>query len=664
MASKAGSNAASIATPRAAGGAARGLWPSFWQIARPYWVSEERWIGGGLFVVLIALSLALVWVSVRLNTWNGHFYNALEDKDYPAFKRLLLEFTWIAFLYIVLAVYQLYLQQMLTMRWRRWLTDVHLANWMRDAIHYRLSLADFGSDNPDQRIAEDLRDFVSLSLSLFFGLLSSVVTLLSFIGILWSLSGSMTLAGIEIPGYMVWIALVYAGLGSVVAHAVGKPLIGLNFQQERFEADFRFALVRARENAEGIALYHGEHDELAGFRQRFGRVVANWWQIMKRQKRYMWFSSFYGQLAIIFPFVVAAPRYFSGAIALGALMQTSEAFGKVQESLSWLVDSYTTLADWRAAIARLDGFSRAIEAARALAPMAPDRAPADASEAPAAGPASVGAASVGSASVGSMSVGAASVDLPVAGSPAADPCARIDLGYALVAVPVASPSSHAQPADAATPGWHDTPMPAIVTRPLLQTDHQRIEPGQHTLIVGPSGTGKSTLFRLLAGIWPFADGDVTRLPVDEALFLPQRPYLPLGSLRDALCYPRQTRAASDAAIADALSAAGLPSLVARLDETANWTQVLSGGEQQRLAAARALLIAPRWLLLDEATSALDERGEQAIYQALRDRLPRTTMVSIAHRPSVARFHRQVLRVEPRDDGPAVLRLAPLPAAGG
>lgn len=617
-----------MSRPAVTSTASRGLWPSFWQIARPYWVSEERWIGGGLFVVLIALSLALVWVNVRLNTWNGDFYNALEDKNFPAFKRLLIEFTWIAFLYIVLAVYQLYLQQMLTMCWRRWLTDVYLGRWMRDAIHYRLSLADFGSDNPDQRIAEDLRDFVAHSLSLFFGLLSSVVTLVSFIGILWGLSGSMTLAGVDVPGYMVWVALVYAGLGSLVAHAIGKPLIGLNFQQERFEADFRFALVRARENAEGIALYHGERDELTGFRDRFGRVVANWWQIMKRQKRYMWFASFYGQLAIIFPFVVASPRYFSGAIALGALMQTSLAFGKVQESLSWLIDSYTTLANWRAAIARLDGFTRAIEAAQALgpAPTAP-----------------------GSPTVDSL---------------AADPLARVDLGHVRVDVPVASSAAPAPPADAATPDWRVAPMPAIVTRPLLRTDHQRIEPGQHTLIVGPSGTGKSTLFRLLAGIWPFAEGDVTRLPADEALFLPQRPYLPLGSLRDVLCYPRQAHGWSDAALTDALDAVGLPSLAARLDETANWTQVLSGGEQQRLAAARALLIAPRWLLLDEATSALDERGEQALYQILHDRLPATTMISIAHRPSVARFHRQVLRVEPREGGAAVLRLGPLPAAEG
>ncbi len=630
--------------------ARRGLWPSFWQIARPYWVSEERWIGGGLFVVLIALSLALVWVNVRLNTWNGHFYNALEDKNFPEFKRLLFEFTWIAFLYIVLAVYQLYLQQMLTMRWRRWLTNVYLGRWMRDAIHYRLSLADFGSDNPDQRIAEDLRDFVSHSLSLFFGLLSSVVTLVSFIGILWGLSGSMTLAGVDVPGYMVWVALVYAGLGSLVAHAIGKPLIGLNFQQERFEADFRFALVRARENAEGIALYHGERDELTGFRDRFERVVANWWQIMKRQKRYMWFASFYGQLAIIFPFVVASPRYFSGAIALGALMQTSMAFGKVQESLSWLIDSYTTLANWRAAIARLDGFSRAIEAARALgaAPAA------DASRTPVEG------SPIMDSSTGDPSAAGSST----AGSSAAGPVAPIDLGQARVSVPVASPTPHAPPADAVAPDWRDVPTPTIATRPLLRTDHQRIEAGQHTLIVGPSGTGKSTLFRLLAGIWPFADGDVTRLPADEALFLPQRPYLPLGSLRDALCYPRQALAWSDAAIADALNAAGLPSLVARLDEVANWTQVLSGGEQQRLAAARALLIAPRWLLLDEATSALDERGEQALYQTLHDRLPATTMISIAHRPSVARFHRQVLRVEPREGGAAELALAPLPAAEG
>lgn len=574
----------------------RSFWSGFWRLARPYWVSEDRWAAWTLFAVLVSLSLAIVWVNVELNTWQGAFYNSLQDKRFDEFRRLLLVFAGWAFLYIVFAVYQLYLTQMLTIRWRRWLTDVWLRQWMADAAHYRVSLADFGSDNPDQRIAEDLRDFVDRTLSLFFGLLSSVVTFVSFVGILWALSGAIEVAGITIPGYMVWIAIVYALIGSVLAHRVGKPLIGLSFEQQRYEADFRFALVRARENAEGIALYRGEEDELKGFRQRFTAVVDNWWRIMRRQKLFTWYASFYGQLAIIFPFVVGAPRYFSGAIELGGLMQISNAFGKVQSALSWLVDSYTTVATWRASIERLNGFARALEQARALG------------------------ADLRSREGGS-----------------------VDLQQVMVGVPLRDRS-------VASPGN---------SVPLIQADGETIEPGRHTLIVGPSGSGKSTLFRLLAGIWPFGQGQFERTASDDSLFLPQKPYLPLGTLRAVVTYPRQQLMNDDARIREALQAVGLASFEHRLDENAHWSQILSGGEQQRLAAARALLIAPRWLYLDEATSALDEDAEQSIYRLLRERLPQTTIVSIAHRPAVAPFHSQRLRVVPQQTGPARLALEPL-----
>ena len=479
---------------------------------------------------------------------------------------------------------------MLQMRWRRWLTDVYLQKWMADSAHYRMSLADFGTDNPDQRIAEDFRSFVTDTLSLFFGLLSSVVSFVSFVGILWGLSGAITLAGLTIPGYLVWVAIAYAAVGSVLAHRVGKPLVGLSFEQERYEADFRYALVRARENAEGIALYRGEADELKGFRARFGNLVDNWWQIMKQQKRFTWFSSFYGQLAIIFPMLVAAPRFFSGAIQLGGLTQIANAFGEVQRALSWLVDAYVRFASWRASVARLDGFVAALEQVRALdGQLQPAQADA------------------------------------------------IDFGQVAIGVP----------------------QPGATTRILAQASGQRIEAGVDTLIAGPSGSGKSTLFRLLSGIWPYGSGAFTRTRPEDSLFLPQKPYLPLGTLRAVLAYPRQDADFSDQRVRAALQQMNLAHLAPRLDEVANWSQILSGGEQQRVAATRALLLEPKWLYLDEATSALDDAGESAVYNALRAGLPRTTFVSIAHRPSVARFHRQRLLVEPHEGRAATLRIESL-----
>ena len=585
----------------------KSFWPAFWRLARPYFSSDDRWAARGLFVAITTLALAIIWVNVQLNEWNGEFYNSLQDKRFDDFQRLLLQFGGWATLYIVLAVYQLYLNQMLQMRWRRWLTDVWLQRWLADAAHYRLSLADFGTDNPDQRIAEDFRAFVDDTLGLFFGLLSSTVSFLAFVGILWSLSGPLTLAGVTVPGYMVWVAIGYALGGSLLAHYIGRPLIGLNFQQQRYEADFRFALVRARENAEGIALYRGEPDELAGFRLRFGHVVANWWRIMLAQKRYTWFSSFYGQLAIVFPFLVAAPRYFSGAIQLGGLMQIGNAFGEVQKALSWFVDAYVRLAGWRASIDRLDGFIDAIERARALG-------------------AGLQVREGDAVDLGGVTVSVPVSGLAMAGNGRLDDAAAAAGGAAGAVLRAAG-----------------EPVPA--TRALFTASGQRIEPGRHTLLTGPSGSGKSTLFRLLSGIWPFGEGACTRPRASSTLFLPQKPYLPLGTLREAVHYPRVGAPAGDDALRALLHDVRLGHLAARLDETAHWSQVLSPGEQQRLAIARALLLAPDWLFLDEATSALDEPTEQAMYELLRDRLPDTTLVSIAHRPAVARHHLQRLEVE-------------------
>jgi putative ATP-binding cassette transporter len=560
-----------------------------WRLAGPYWRSEERWRGIGLLALVIALNLSLVAMSVVLSYWNREFFNALQAKDAGAFWALLLwgkaetesgpmpGFAWIAAIYILIAVYALYLRQALQIRWRRWMTRDCLDRWLGDRAYYRIALTDSGTDNPDQRIAEDVRLFVDETLVLGLGLLRSVVTLASFLVVLWSLSGPATILGLDIPGYMVWVALVYAVVGTWLAHLVGRRLIALNFNQQKAEADFRFALVRLRENAEGVALYAGEADEKRGLLARFQVLMENWWAIMVATKRLTFFTAGYTQVAVVFPFIVASPRYFSGEIPLGGLTQTANAFGEVQGALSWFVDNYARLTEWRATVTRLTGFADAVDASRAAA---------------------------------ERQDGVQTVPEP----------GRTALALDGVTLSV--------------PGG----------RTLIEGATVTIGPGRSILITGASGSGKSTLFRAIAGIWPFGAGRV-RVPAEaRVLFLPQRPYLPLGTLRRAVCYPQDAAAFAEEAVRTALGDAGLAHLAPRLDEEANWAQRLSGGEQQRIALTRALLLRPDWLFLDEATASLDPEAEARFYGLLRQRLPGTTLVSIAHRPAVAQYHERVLRV--------------------
>src|SRR5215213_5141556 len=344
-----------------------GFLTAFWALAKPYWVSEQRTKGLGLLLAVVALSLGAVYLEVQFNNWNRDFYNALEKKDQPEFYGQLWRFTYLALIWIVVMVYRLYLQQMLYMEWRSWLNDNFLKRWLADRAYYRLQLADRGVDNPDQRIADDLRIFVDMTLDLSIGLLSAVVTLVSFTLILWTLSGDFTVGGVAIPGFMFWVALVYAFVGSWIAHKIGRPLIGLDFNQQRYEADYRYSLVRLRENSEGVALYKGEGVELANFQERFGTVIRNWWGIMGKRKQLNWFVSFYTQFSIIFPYVVAAPRYFSGAVGMGFIFQTASAFRNVQSSLSWFIDAYPQFAQWKATVDRLTSFHASLERARAEA---------------------------------------------------------------------------------------------------------------------------------------------------------------------------------------------------------------------------------------------------------------------------------------------------------
>jgi vitamin B12/bleomycin/antimicrobial peptide transport system ATP-binding/permease protein len=553
----------------------------FWQLVRPYWFSEERNSARVLLAAIVALTLAMVYMSVQFNDWYKEFYDILQEKRKDDFLPSMGHFGMLAGIFIVMFTYNVYLKQMLLIRWRRWMTEKYLADWLGGHAYYRMQLTAEPTDNPDQRIAEDMKSFVAGALDLSLGFLDAVVTLASFVGILWVHSGSLDFTvgdtRYELYGYMVWTAVAYALIGSWLAHKLGRPLIQLNFDQQRYEADFRFGLARFRENMEGVALYRGEADELAGFRERFGGVLTNWWHIMKRQKLLNFYTTSYGQIATVFPFIVGAPRYFSGAIQLGGLMQISNAFGQVQGALSWFINVYGTFAEWKATVDRLTSFHRAIVQAGALT------ATADA----------------------------------VVTEPSAD------TGVAIDALEISLPDS----------------------RKLVSGASMSIAARERVLLSGASGSGKSTVFRVIAGIWPFASGRI-RTPASFApLFLPQRPYFPLGSLREVVAYPHDPAAFGDDRIRAALIDVGLPGLADRLDDVEPWHHRLSGGEQQRVAIARALLIQPRWLFLDEATSSLDPASEIALYALLCERLPETAILSIAHRPELARFHHRGVRLE-------------------
>jgi putative ATP-binding cassette transporter len=554
-------------------------------LALPYFRSEERWTARLLLAGVIALNLFIVFMDVQFNFWSARFYNAIQHKAWDAFTHELWVFGGLACIYIAAALAVYYVDLWLQLRWRRWMTRQLVDAWLANRAWYRIELAR-ATDNPDQRIADDVRLFISYTMSLSMGLLSAVVTLFSFVFLLWTSSGPLAfgLFGVDlvIPGYMVWVALFYAVAGTWLTHRIGRPLIDLGFQRQRLEADFRFELMRLRENAEPIALYHGEARENASLTTRLGRVIDIWWAYVRARLRLSLFTTGYSQIAIIFPYIVASPRYFSGAFELGTLMQIVDQFGKVQASLSYFVTAYTDVAEWGAVINRLRSFNGAIAQA--------------------------------------------GTDSGIARETQASPAVVAD----------------------------DLSLSLPEGGRLIEHAAVAFRPGERTLVMGESGSGKSTLFRALAGLWPWGRGTV-RLPRDaRVLFLPQRTYLPIGSLRDALTYPRQAGSAHDAAIAAALKDVGLGALAERLDEVAHWAQRLSPGEQQRIAVARAILVNPDWLFLDEATASLDERREEMLYRLLREKLPRTTIVSIGHRPSLKQWHDRVLTIAPAADGRRVL----------
>ena len=571
-----------------------------WRLAHPYFFSEDRRAGRILLASVILIELSLVAINVMLNRWQNTFYNALQDRAWDAFINQVLIFLLLAGTYVVLAVYQLYLQQWLQIRWRAWMTRRYLDHWLAGSNHYRMQLLGDAADNPDQRIADDIRLFSEKGIQIGIRVLGAFVQFVSFVVILWVLSADAPLIlfgyDVSIPGYLVWAAVLYAVIGTALTHWVGKPLINLNFMQQRYEADFRFNLVRVRENSEQIALMKGEAAEDMRLQHRFTFVIDNWRAIMSRTKRLTMLTASYAQASTMFPYLLVGPAYIAGNIQLGALMQTASAFSSVREALSIFVDVYRELAEWRAVVARLDGFDAANAQAQAtaLAPAAIAVRPREESKA-------------------------------------------ITIDDLLVRLPNG--------------------------QPLVAAEKLAIEPaGDRVLVTGPSGAGKSTLFRTIAGIWPFGAGAI-RVPAGARMMvMPQRPYFPVATLAEAVSFPDAFGTFDRAQLADALTMVGVPKLVERLDEEAHWNRVLSLGEQQRLAIARALLQKPDFLFLDEATASLEEAAEADLYKLIRSRLTGTTLVSIGHRSGLAAFHDRHVALVPEPQGHRV-REQTMAAAG-
>ena len=550
----------------------------------PYWNSEEKKSARLYLAAIITLTIAAVYMTLLLNEWFNSFYSALQNYDSDAVYRGLLRFTGLAFAHIAFAVYSYYLQQRLALRWRKWMTKNYLAKWTGQQMYYRLEMFSQGTaDNPDQRISEDINLFTARTLSFMSGLLRSATTIVCFIFVLWNLSEvlSFSAAGqeIHIYGYLVWTALAYSVFGTWITHKVGHRLVSLNYLQQKLEADFRFSMVRLRETAESVAFYNGAAKEEAFLSNRFMTLLRNTLFIIKKQKQLSWLTNSYAQIAIIFPFVVAVPRYLSQNISLGGLMQIANCFGKVQDAMSYFVDVYASLAEWQSCAERLLSFDKHIAA---IEKETEEKS-------------------------GSL-VREETHD-------------RLRLADVTISVPAMDENKR--------------------TREIISSASCSIKSGEHVILKGPSGSGKSTLLRTLAGFWPYVKGHISMPAPSEIMFIPQKPYIPMGTSAEAASYPLET--ADEEILSPLLMECGLSHLMEKTDTEADWSHILSLGEQQKLAFVRVFLRKPKWVFLDEATSAMDEETEEKMYRLLTA-LPGTTVISIGHRSTLDKWHDRVLRI--------------------
>ena len=548
-----------------------------WYLTKSYWQSEEKKKAFFLLGCIIALTLGVVYMLVLLNQWNNSFYSALQNYDAKKIFDELIHFSWLAAIYILLAVYSYYLQQTLILNWRRWLTTRFIDIWLQNKTYYNLQMFGKDTDNPDQRISEDVRQFVEMTLSFGIGILKAFCTFASFVVILYNLSGSLSFTFMgktwTINGYMLWASLLYSVIGTYITHIVGRKLVKINFIQQKYEADFRFSMIRLRESAESVAFYRGEAQEGSVFKQRFKMLLDNFWKLVNKQKQLVFLNSGYSQIAIIFPFVVAMNRYLTKEVTLGGLMQVASAFGRVQDSLSYFVDMYSSIAQWQAVVMRLTCF-----------------------------------------------------------------------GHHMHDVYQQAERFHVERFAAADVVEVDNMQINLPDgKPLLENISFTLHPGHNVLIKGVSGSGKSTLLRAISGIWPFVDGKIFLPKRDKLMFIPQKSYLPLGTLRAALNYPGN-KPIDDTELIYLMDLCQIGYLKDKLDLEADWSHVLSVGEQQRLAFVRAHIQQPQWLFLDEATSALDEDTEANMYSLLQERLQQTTVVSVGHRSTLNKYHELVLRL--------------------
>lgn len=562
----------------------RELIVGLFHLITPYWNSEEKKSARLYLAGIITLTIAAVYMTLLLNEWFNSFYSALQNYDSDAVYRGLLRFTGLAFAHIAFAVYSYYLQQRLALRWRKWMTKNYLAKWTGQQMYYRLEMFSQGTaDNPDQRISEDINLFTARTLSFMSGLLRSATTIVCFIFVLWNLSEilSFSAAGQEfhIYGYLVWTALAYSVLGTWITHKVGHRLVSLNYLQQKLEADFRFSMVRLRETAESVAFYNGAAKEEAFLSNRFMTLLRNTLFIIKKQKQLSWLTNSYAQIAIIFPFVVAVPRYLSQNISLGGLMQIANCFGKVQDAMSYFVDVYASLAEWQSCAERLLSFDKHIAAIE-------------------------------------KETEEKSGSLVREETPD-----RLRLTDVTISVPAMDENKR--------------------TREIISSAACTIRSGEHVILKGPSGSGKSTLLRTLAGFWPYVKGHISMPAPSEMMFIPQKPYIPMGTSAEAASYPLET--ADEEILSPLLVECGLSHLMEKTDTEADWSHILSLGEQQKLAFVRVFLRKPKWVFLDEATSAMDEETEEKMYRLLTA-LPGTTVISIGHRSTLDKWHDRVLRI--------------------